>query len=60
MPRMPKPWFRKDRRIWFVQIDGKQCSLGSERTAAFKRYHELMAVRVKGSPSRTLAKPLSP
>ena len=42
MPRFPKPWFRKDRDCWYVQLDGKQHNLGSERQAAFARYHELM------------------
>ena len=43
MPRFPKPWFRKERSCWYVQLDGKQHNLGSERELAFKRYHDLMA-----------------
>ena len=31
MPRFPKPWYRKNRRRWFVQIDGKQVNLGPDR-----------------------------
>ena len=42
MPRFPKPWFRKNRRRWFVQIDRHQVNLGPNREAAFHRYHELM------------------
>jgi integrase len=43
MPRFPKPWFRKERRAWFVQLHGRQHNLGPDRHAAFERYHELMA-----------------
>jgi integrase len=38
----PKPFFRKDRGLWYVQVHGKQHNLGREREAAFRRYHELM------------------
>jgi integrase len=43
MPRFPKPWFRKERQAWFVQMDGHQVNLGPDRNLAIKRYHELMA-----------------
>ncbi len=42
MARTPKPWYRKDRKSWFVTIDGKRHNLGNDREQAFKRYHELM------------------
>jgi integrase len=42
MPKFPKPFFRTARRAWFVQVAGKQVNLGSDRDAAFRRYHELM------------------
>ena len=41
MARRPKPWFRKGRG-WFVTVDGKQVSLGSEKELAYKRFYELM------------------
>ena len=41
MARRPKPWFRKGRG-WFVQIEGKQHSLGRDKHEAFQRFHELM------------------
>jgi integrase len=41
MARRPKPWFRKGRG-WFVQIEGKQHSLGRSKDEAFRRFHELM------------------
>lgn len=55
MPRFPKPWFRKDRNSWFVQLDGKQHNLGPDRELAFKRYHDLMAQPKKRKvPSETV------
>ena len=42
MPRHPKPWFRKSRGLWYVEIDGKQFNLGADRHEAFCRYHQLM------------------
>jgi len=43
MPHFPKPYFRKNRQTWTVQINGHQHNLGRDRDAAFKQYHELMA-----------------
>ncbi|QDU82632.1 Tyrosine recombinase XerD [Polystyrenella longa] len=43
MPRQPKPFFRKDRQTWYVQIRGKQYRLAQDETLAFQKYHELMA-----------------
>ena len=42
MARRPKPWFREG-RDWFVQIEGKQHSLGRDKNDAFRRFHELMS-----------------
>lgn len=39
----PKPFFKKTRALWYVEINRKQINLGSDRDAAFRRYHELMA-----------------
>ncbi len=41
MPRHPKPWLRKGRG-WYIQHDGKQFFLGTEKAEAFKNYHDLM------------------
>jgi len=43
MPHFPKPFYRVSRSLWYVQINDKQLNLGPDRTAAFTRYHELMA-----------------
>ena len=42
MPPYPKPFFRKPRGLWYVQVAGKQPNLGPDREAAFC-YPELMA-----------------
>ncbi len=42
MPHFPKPFFRQDRGLWYVQLRGRQHNLGPEREAAFRKYHELM------------------
>jgi integrase len=42
MPHYPKPFFRSDRGLWYVQLRGRQHNLGVNRDDAFRRYHELM------------------
>jgi len=42
MPHFPKPYFRKSRGLWYVQIDGRQINLGRDRDDAFQQYHRLM------------------
>lgn len=42
MAKFPKPFYRKPRKLWYVQIAGKQINLGPDRTAAFAEYHRLM------------------
>jgi hypothetical protein len=36
MPHYPKPFFRKSRGLWYVQIDGKQHNLGPHQADAFE------------------------
>ena len=31
MPHFPKPFFRRKKDRWYVQLDGKQINLGSDR-----------------------------
>src|SRR4051794_27241606 len=45
MPHFPKPFFRKPRNRWAVEIDGKQFNLGPDEEEAFRRYYELMDQR---------------
>lgn len=35
MPMFPKPWFRRDRNAWYVQLHGKQIKLSSDRKTTF-------------------------
>jgi hypothetical protein len=42
MPRIPKPWWRKDRLSWFVTINGKRHNLGPNRELAHQEFHRLM------------------
>ena len=41
--RQPKPWFRKQTRSWYLQLDGKQINLGAKKRDAWNKYHEIMA-----------------
>jgi hypothetical protein len=43
MPRQSKPWFRKDRRAWFVTLDGQRHNLGPDRKRAMRKLHRLAA-----------------
>jgi integrase len=43
MPHYPKPFFRKSRQLWYVQLAGRQINLGPDREEAFKQYRDLMA-----------------
>lgn len=40
---VPKPFYRKSRDTWYVEVDGRQINLGKDRDAAFQRYHAIMA-----------------
>ncbi len=57
MSHFPKPFFRKSRGLWYVQIDGKQHNLGSDREKAFDQYHALMrrSPAAKRVPNDSLA-----
>lgn len=41
MARQPKPWFRTDRGVWCVTIDGVRHNLGPNRRDAFAHFREL-------------------
>ena len=42
MAHFPKPFFKKARKSWYVQINQKQVKLGPDRDEAFCQYHQLM------------------
>lgn len=43
MSHFPKPFFRKSRNLWYVQLRGKQINLGRDKETAFRRYHALLS-----------------
>ena len=43
MPHFPKPFFKKSRGVWYVEIDRHQHNLGPNRDEAFQKYHSLMS-----------------
>lgn len=49
MPQFPKPFYRRSRRLWYVQIDGKQVNLGADKQQAFDQYHKLMRGQLRGT-----------
>jgi hypothetical protein len=55
VPHHPKPFFRPSRRLWYVQIDGKQYNLGPDERQAFERYHDLMRSRPREKADVSLA-----
>ena len=41
--RVPKPFFVKARKTWYVQLNGKQHNLGKDKTKVLEAYKALMA-----------------
>ena len=42
MAHFPKPFFKKARKSWYVEINRKQIKLGFDKEEAFQLYHQLM------------------
>lgn len=55
MPRFRKPFFRADRGLWYVQLNGRQINLGAEKDAAFAAYHQMMGGRSPAVPAPSAA-----
>jgi integrase len=51
---VPKPFYRKSRDTWYVEVDGRQINLGKDREAAFQRYHAIMAAPPEVRPTRVM------
>ncbi len=43
MTKFPKPWYRPQRGLWYVTLNGKQHNLGPDRSKAFDQYAKLLA-----------------
>ena len=54
MARIPKIWYRKDRKAWFVTIRGSRHNLGPNKKEATERFHQLM-----GATERKAVKAMS-
>ena len=52
MARPVKPWYRKQNKTWYVELNGKQHNLGKDKKQAEKRFHELMVERDKSEAER--------
>lgn len=42
MAHFPKPFFKKSRGVWYVEINRRQINLGPDKDEAFRQYHQLM------------------
>lgn len=40
--KYPKPWYRRSRGVWYVQLGRRQINLGPDEAAAWAEYHRLM------------------
>jgi len=47
MARPHKPWFRKQTRQWYVEIEGTQHCLGPDKDEAIGQFHDLMATSTR-------------
>jgi integrase len=55
MAHFPKPFFKKSRGLWYVEIDRKQVNLGRDKDEAFRLYHVMMAEpRKRQTPTSTV------
>jgi integrase len=52
--RFRKPFYRASRKLWYVQLNGRQINLGPDKAEAFRRYHELMAAPEAPKPTGDL------
>jgi integrase len=43
--REPKPFYRKSKNSWYLQIGKRQISLGQDEKLAWRRYHQIMSDR---------------
>jgi hypothetical protein len=55
MARIPKIWYRKDRKAWFVTIQGTRHNLGADKKSALERFHQLMGQRDRGKPVTSMS-----
>lgn len=54
MARQPKPWYRQDRAVWCVTINGKRHNLGPTKKEAMREFHALMREPRRVRPATTI------
>lgn len=54
MARIPKIWYRKERKAWFVTIHGTRHNLGPDKKQATERFHQLMGT-TRHKPVRSMS-----
>jgi hypothetical protein len=47
MPRQSKPFFREQTQSWYCSTNGKQFSLGKNKTEAFEKFYELIGQKAE-------------
>lgn len=52
---MRKPFFKKQKKAWYVHHQGKQVHLGKDKAEAFKKWHRLVAGEEPMQPSVKVA-----
>ncbi len=50
----PHPWFRKSKNCWYVQMAGKQISLGPDKKKAMAKYRQLLQAKGIGDADDTI------
>ena len=53
--RMPKPFYRRQTRSWYVQIGKRQINLGPDKDKATEKYHTLMIGKQGAGTDLTVA-----
>lgn len=44
MARRSEPWYREERKAWYVWHEGRQVKLAADKDEAFDKWHDLMAL----------------
>ncbi|HEY3395009.1 MAG TPA: hypothetical protein VGK58_20055 [Lacipirellulaceae bacterium] len=52
---MRKPFYKKSHKAWYCTIVGQQVRLGTDKEAAKKEYHRLMAAEAPVTSKTTVA-----
>jgi hypothetical protein len=56
--RVRQPFYRKQTRSFYVELNGRQIPLGTDEKLAWEKYHELMLDRQAATPTSTVGSPI--